>query len=695
MSGGLAVALDPRSVAVIGASEDPDKIGGRPLFFLRRHGFAGAVYPVNPRREVVQELRSYPDLAALPEVPDVVIVAVAGAHAVRAVEDCAAAGVKVAVVLASGFGEVSEEGRAEERRMVATARAAGMRIVGPNAYGLGNLATGAMLTFSTALRDGPVLEGPVAVVSQSGSMSVVPYLLLRQQGIGIRGVYGTGNDADVSVAELAVEVARDPGVELLLLYLETVRDAAPLAELARVARERDLPVIALKGGRTPAGQVAARSHTGALANEDRVVDAFLEAHGIWRARDVDDLVRAAALHLKGWQPAGRRTVVISNSGASCVQAADAAFDHGLPLDPLTEGTRHGLAEVLPGFATTTNPVDITAALLSDSTLFSKVLPLVADDPSGDAFLVAIPVAGPGYDVATFATDTGRFARATGKPVVMAVPDPSVAEPFRAQGLPVFASEASAVAALAQYLDHDELRRAARARAQVFVRHERTGPTELLHEAAGLELAAAHGVPVVEHRLCRDADEAVAALAELGGPVVVKGCSALAPHKTELGLVRVGLSGEAAVRQAADEIGARLREVDPAAPGLLVARMAGGHELLLGAHVDPVLGPVVLVGAGGTEVEVLPDVRVLLPPFTAADVRAAIGRLRVAPLLAGTRGRPAADVDAFADAAVAVGRLALDDRAAVTSIDLNPVFVGPVGQGCVAADAVVERLGAEG
>src|SRR5690606_9089451 len=159
-------------------------------FFLRRHGFAGAVYPVNPRREVVQELRSYPDLAALPEVPDVVIVAVAGAHAVRAVEDCAAAGVKVAVVLASGFGEGSEEGRAEERRMVATARAAGMRIVGPNAYGLGNLATGAMLTFSTALRDGPVLEGPVAVVSQSGSMSVVPYLLLRQQGIGIRGVYG-------------------------------------------------------------------------------------------------------------------------------------------------------------------------------------------------------------------------------------------------------------------------------------------------------------------------------------------------------------------------------------------------------------------------------------------------------------------------------------------------------------------------
>ena len=685
----LGVALDPASVAVIGASDDPDRIGGRPLFLLARHRFAGRVYPINPNRTQVQGLRSYPDVPSLPEVPDVAIVAVAGSAAEDAVGACAEAGVKVAIVIASGFGEVSEEGRIAQVRMVAAARAAGMRLVGPNCYGLANIATGAMLTFSTVLREQPPLAGPVAVVSQSGSMSIVPYVLLRERGIGVRGVYGTGNDADVTVGELAVEVARDPGVALLLLYLETIRDAGPLAELAALARDRELPVVALKAGRTSAGQVAARSHTGALANEDRLVDAFFEKHGIWRARDCEDLVRAASLHLAPGRSRGRRTVVISNSGASCVQAADAASDRGLPMSELAPATRSALDAVLPGFATSANPIDLTAALLGNDTIFSRVLPLVGADPAVDAVLIALQAVGSGYSVGQMALDSGELARNTGKPVVAATCQPEVGAVFGDAGVPAFATEASAVDALAQYVAAGELVAAARRRRPLVLVPRTGGRTGLLDEAGGLALVASAGVPVVAHRLCRDADEAAAALAGLGGPVALKGCTARAPHKTEHGLVRLGLSTEAEVRTAAAEVLPALYELDPGAPGLVVARMARGVELLVGAKMDPVFGPVVLVGAGGIEVEVAPDVQALLAPFGEDEVHEALSRLRIAPRLSGVRGGPPADVPAFVAAVLAVGRLLADPGCAVASLDLNPVFVGPVGTGCLAADAVVE------
>ncbi len=255
-------------------------------------------------------------------------------------------------------------------------------------------------------------------------------------------------------------VAEEPDLKLLLLYLESVRDAAPLAEMARVAHRRGLPIVALKAGRTPAGQEAARSHTGALANEDRVVDAFFAQHGIWRARDMGELVHATELYLKGWQPQGRRLVVVSNSGALCVMAADAASATGMPMAQLSQETRSALAGILPSFATTTNPVDVTAALLTNSRLLSDILPVLSRDPAADAFLIGIPVAGQGYDVEAFARDSAAVAAQTGKPLVVSAPQPSIAAKFREEGLPVFATESEAVAALNQFLSHLELMRAA-------------------------------------------------------------------------------------------------------------------------------------------------------------------------------------------------------------------------------------------
>jgi acetate---CoA ligase (ADP-forming) len=695
----LKAALDPRSVAIIGASENPNKVGGRPVHYLDKFGFKGKIYPINPSRPEVQGYRCYKSLADLPEAPEMVIVAVAGDNAIGAVADCAARGVKIAVVMASGFGEVDAvAGKAKERRMVEVAHKAGMRIVGPNSQGLANFGTGAIASFSTMFMDMERAEGHVAMLSQSGALSTVPVGFLRQRGIGVRHTHATGNDADISVGELAVAVAEDPEVKLLLLYLESIPETKYLEELAAVALDRDLPIIALKSGRSEAGRQAAQSHTGALANEDRVVDAFLEHHGIWRAPDMRGLVEATELYLKGWRPGGRRLVAISNSGAVCVLTADAATAVGMPMAKLAPETDKKLKGILPSFATTTNPIDLTAALLSNGRLFGDILPVIAEDPAADAFLIGVPVAGPGYDVEAFARDAAAFGKQTGKPLVVAATQHSVADQFSFEGCSVFPTETEAVTALHQFLAHRELmartiaRKATRAKttpAKAPLSQALPAATMMLNEADSLALLAARGIPVVPHRLCRSCAEVIAAFEAIGGPVVVKGCSSDIAHKSELGLVKLGVR----TREEAGEVWAVMegiiRKQGARFDGVIIAAMAGGRrEIMIGAHRDPVFGPVVAVGDGGKYVEIFRDTTLLLPPFSKDDAREALGRLRIAPLFAGVRGEPPMDVDALCEAVVKVGELMLDPAAGVMSLDLNPVLLDSAGRGCVVVDSVV-------
>ena len=689
----LKAALDPRSVAIIGASENPNKVGGRPVHYLDKFGFKGKIFPINPSRAEVQGHRCYPSLGDLPEAPEMVIVAVAGDNAIGTVEDCAAHGVKVAVVMASGFGEVDAvAGKAKERRMVEAAHKAGMRIVGPNSQGLANFGTGTIASFSTMFMEMDRAEGPghVAMLSQSGALSSVPVGFLSQRGIGVRHTHATGNDADITVGELAVAVAEDAEVKLLLLYLESIPETKYLEELASVALARDLPIIALKSGRSEAGRQAAQSHTGALANEDRVVDAFFEQHGIWRAPDMRGLVEATELYLKGWKPKGRRLVAISNSGALCVMTADAATAVGMPMAKLSGGTDKKLRGILPSFATTTNPIDLTAALLSNSRLFGDILPVIAEDPAADAFLIGVPVAGPGYDVEAFARDAAAFGQQTEKPLVIAATQRSVADQFAAEGSSVFPTETEAVTALHQFLAHRELMARTKERQKnASVPSVTATTTTMLNEADSLALLAARGIPVVAHRLCRSRAEAIAAFETIGGPVVVKGCSADIAHKSELGLVRLGVAN----REEAGEVWAQMegiiRKHGARFDGVIVAAMAGGRrEIMIGAHRDPVFGPVVAVGDGGKYVEIFRDTALLLPPFSMDDAKAALGSLRIAPLLAGVRGEPPMDVEALSDAVVKIGDLMLDPAAKVMSLDLNPVLLDSAGKGCVVVDAVV-------
>lgn len=689
----LRFALDPKSVAIVGASENPNKVGGRPVHYLQKFGFKGKIYPINPSRTEIQGEKCYKSLADLPEAPEMVIVAVAGDNAIGAVEDCAKAGVKIALVMASGFGEVDAiAGKAKERRMVEVAHQHGMRIVGPNTQGLANFGTGAIASFSTMFMEFERAEGHVAMLSQSGALSTVPVGFLNPRGIGVRHSHATGNDSDITVGELAIAVAEDPEVKLMLLYLESIPEKKYLEELAAVALDRDLPIIALKSGRSEAGRAAAQSHTGALANEDRVVDAFFEHHGIWRAPDMRGLVEATELYLKGWKPRGRRLVAISNSGAVCVMTADAATTVGMPMAKLAPETDKKLKGILPSFATTTNPIDLTAALLSNSRLFGDILPVIAEDPAADAFVIGVPVAGPGYDVPAFARDSAAFAAQTGKPLVVAATQPSVAREFQAQGVSVFPTEVEAVTALNQFVSHRELmartlaRRVKGAKSDAQINADKT---VMLNEADSLDVLAKRGIPVVPYRLCRSRAEAVAAFEAIGGPVVVKGCSADIAHKSELGLVKIGVK----TREDAGEIYAEMEDIirkhGSRFDGVIVAAMASGRrEIMIGAHRDPVFGPVVAIGDGGKYVEVFKDTTLLLPPFSRDDAKQALSKLRIAPLFEGVRGEPAMDIDALCDAVVKIGELMRDPAAKVMSIDLNPVMLGSAGKGCVVVDAVV-------
>jgi acyl-CoA synthetase (NDP forming) len=451
--------------------------------------------------------------------------------------------------------------------------------------------------------------------------------------------------------------------------------------------------VALKSGRSQAGAEAARSHTGSLATEDRVVDAFLEDQGIWRVRTMAEMVDMAELYLKGWTPKGRRLVAISNSGAVCVMTADAATDADMPLAPLSDATQAELRTILPGFATTRNPVDITAALLSNSNLFGSILPVIAKDPAADAFFIGVAVAGAGYDVEAFARDSASFAAETGKPLVAAASQPAVAERFKVHGVSVYPTEAQAIRALGQYVSHAERLRAAQAAdPPPPIRRTLPAATRMLDEAASLAMLAERGVPVVAHRVCASAAGARTAYAALGGGrVVVKGCSARIAHKSELGIVRVGIESADGVEAAYREVVAAAARAGETLDAVIVASMARGRrELMIGAHLDPTFGPVLVVGDGGKYVEAMPDAATVLAPFTPERIERALRRLRIAPLLDGVRGEPPMDVDAFCRAAAAVGTLIADPAAGIASLDVNPVIVGARGEGCVAVDALVFR-----
>ncbi|HWK69412.1 MAG TPA: acetate--CoA ligase family protein [Burkholderiaceae bacterium] len=687
----VASVFNPTSVAIIGASDNPNKVGGRAIHYMRKFGYCGRIFPVNPARQTIQGMACYASLEDIgEEVPDAAIIAVSGEDAVEAVHRCAKRGVSTAVVMSSGFAEIGAAGRKLQEELLAGAQEHGMRLVGPNAQGIANFASGAILNFSTMFTEVAPQDGPIAIISQSGAASVMPYALLREKGLGVRYLASTGNDADLGVSELVRSVTCDPDIRLILIYVEAITRPDLLAEAAHLAFQRGTRIILLKGGSSQKGAAAAASHTGALVGQDGALDAFLAQNGIWRAQDVHGLVNAAALYLDGFPSQSGRTVVMSHSGAVGVLCADAAERAGLPLTELDAATRDTLRNLLPGFATAANPLDLTAALLGNDDMFPRVLEGLGSCREADMLLIGIPVAGPGYDIPALADATAAFALQRRKPVAVTAPQLSVRKEFQERGIPTFASETDAVQALSQYFRHSRLQANWKPATSSQADPDAGHGQGLLDEAESLDRLAKYGLPVVDHVVCGDAETASRAASRWGGPLVVKGCAAQVPHKTEHSLVHLHVSGEEQARVAAQDCLDKLSALGIEEPRVLVARMVKAqHEFMLGVTVDPLFGPAVTIGEGGILVEIRRDVVSILAPFSEEEALSAIMKLRIAPILRGYRHAPPLDARALARAAVALGRFAIAHRNVLQSADLNPVMVLQEGHGVSVVDAVIE------
>jgi acyl-CoA synthetase (NDP forming) len=695
---GLSAVFRPRAIAVVGASDDPVKIGGRPLAFLLRHGYAGRVFPVNPARATVQGLPAFPSIAAIPEAVDLAVVVVPAERVLDALEEAAAKGIRAAIVFSSGFAEVGETGRAQQARLRALAERTGLRIIGPNCQGFAHLPSRLVATFASPFLDTGLATGPIAMVSQSGAMAGMIYEMARAAGLGLNYWVSTGNEADVQAAEILAEVVEDPETRVALCYLEDVKDAGRLRLALARAHRRGVPVFVLKSGRSAAGRRAASSHTGALAGEDAVYEAAFAEWGAIRCADPTELLTLPQAFLR-YQEAGHRVAVVSNSGGLGVLSVDLCADLGLAPAEFTPETTAVLRGALPDFAAAANPVDLTAQMLTDPGMLMRVLPALERDPGVDAIVFQIALLGAATDLARLVADVASVARHTRKVVAVSCPQRPVVDAFRAGGVLAFEDPSVALRSLA-CLARATLRRPGwLERTTITLPPPTVAPTlpagrgsgDFLNEWESQRLLAPYHLPLVDSVFVSAAAAAPDAADQLGYPVVVKICSAALPHKSDVGGVALGLSDRAAVVEACRRIEAEVAARAPGAAteGFLVQRQArGALELALGVKTDPVFGPVVMVGSGGILIEVLRDFRLLLTPIDAAAAREALRALRIGPLWEGVRGSGPLDLEAAVDLLGRLGEAARGLSPTVSEIDLNPVLVGRRGEGVTVLDALV-------
>lgn len=691
---GLEAILAPRSIAIIGASQDATKIGGRPVALLKSLGFPGPILPVNPRAAEVQGLPAFASIADVPETPDLAIIAVAAEAAPDALDACAARGVKAAVVLSSGFAELGERGKALQARLRDTARRTGMRVLGPNCLGALSVAERSIATFSVVLDAGLPPAGPIGIASQSGNLGSFALLLARERGIGVSRLITTGNECDVDIADAVAFLARDAATRVILCVLETCRDGPRFLAALEAARRAGKPVILLKIGATEAGQAAAASHTGALAGSDAVFDAVFRRAGAVRVHSVEqllDLGHAAAV-LGDRLPRGRRTMLLTASGGFGVLLADAASAAGLSLPMPSDETQRRILAAVP-FASPRNPVDATAQMSSRPGILQEILAAILEDDGCDSLLLLLSSSLylPRLRGVYMPALRALRERHPDKVVLLTVhgPPDAVAE-LTAMGFPVVDGVGPSAQVLGGLCDLAAARVPLPQAAPV-----RPGPAPdaatLSTEDGAKRALAAAGLPVPPERVVTSAAAAAAAAEALGFPVVLKVVSPDLPHKTEVGGVVLGLQDASAVAAAHDAMLARVRAAAPLArmEGVLVAPMLrGGTELILGARCDAVFGPVVMVGLGGIFAEVMHDVAVRLAPVDETEALDMLRGLKAFPILDGARGRPKTDLAAAARAVAALSRFAAQHAADIAEIDINPLLVLPAGQGAFALDALI-------
>jgi acyl-CoA synthetase (NDP forming) len=685
----------PRGIAIVGASADLGRIGGHPIKALKGAGYAGGIFPVNPKYPELHGLTCYPDVAAIRAPCDLAIIAVPAAATPGAIRDCGRAGIPFAVVLTAGFREVGAAGQKHEAELKRAIADSGVRVVGPNCQGVLSLEARVWAAFGSVADETDFRVGSVSCAFQSGGFGYGIVNLAEAQGLGFRYCVSSGNETDIDMPQLLSAFLDDPGTSIVFAYLEGTPDARRLLDVGRKSLETGKPVMIWKAATTEAGIKAAASHTANMTGSADLYRAALRQAGLIEVDDVEPIVDIAKLFGQGRLPEGDRVGVLSISGGSSIVYADAAVKGGLTLPPFADGTHEALRKVVPAYGAPQNPADVTAAFFNDIRVLTSALELVLADPNIDQLSILLAsVSGPAAARACEAI--AAAAAATDKPVHVAWSGRQ-------------AKSAEAVKALTEAhvpftITPVRLARAAAALARFAADRRRLLPRRPpeVRPPAGLDLPAgaatlneaeskavlrAFGIPTPKEVLVQSGADPAAAAQDLTAPFAVKVVSRDIAHKTEAGGVRLGVAREGL----AEAIGAVTANAAKAVPGaridgVLVSEMAEGVEALIGIVNDASFGPVVALGLGGVLTEVLKDVTYRIAPFDLDSAREMIAELRGTKLFDGYRGRPPANKEALAHALIAASQMAAALAPSLREADINPLFVGP--SGVVAADALV-------
>lgn len=692
--------LRSRSVAVIGASDDGSKASGRTLRYLLRYGYSGRIYPVNSRRDVVQGVAAYASLADLPEVPELAVVVLPAAAVPDVLRQCGEVGIGVAIVFASGFAEVGTAGIQAQDELVTAARDAGVRVLGPNCVGAVGASDALTAAFMTGLDQDrfELKDDGVAFVTQSGAMGAFILNMAQSTGLGLGRFISTGNEADISLPEVIAGLVEDETTRVVLGYLEGIREASSFRAALAFARERHVPVALMKVGRSERGADAAKSHTGALAGQDTVYDGLFEQYGVFRATDVDHLLDLGRALSSTKKPAGPRVTIVTLSGGAGVLMTDAAEDVGLEVPRWDDEWAERMSAVLPAFASVRNPIDTTGVIAANQQILRDAVDICLEHPGTDVVMVMLGnMEREEESICRMITES---ATTTSKPIIVVWVGGSgrPVEILAARGIPTFPEPVRAMRAVAALVQWSARSVGARgllpsvngpASTSLHSNRETVTPssTRTLDEVASKKILKSHGIRTVPEHEVLDPPGAVTAASSIGFPVVLKLLSEEVPHKSDHGLVRVGLADPDAVRSAAAQVLEVAEAMGVTDRRLVVqALVPSSTELILGMRRDPVFGPVVALGIGGVLTELAADVQVRVPPLTKDDVESMVDGLRYRAVLQGARGRIPVDQESLVETVLAFAALVTESGSELDSLEINPLLVD--GDGVpVAVDAL--------
>ena len=694
--------LNPKSIAVVGATPRM-QYGGRFLNAALKARDRVNVYAVNPRYEEIQGIKSYPSVSDLPEAPDLVGIVVPYNHVLDVLKESHQKGAKSAIVISAGFSERQVDDRRDlQGALGAFALESGLRVCGPNCLGLANVRDDIWASSSSRGSDG--LTGPIGLICQSGASAFGPFLTRAvENGIGLSHIISTGNEADLDFCDFARFLLDDDSVKVIAGFVEGFKDARKLVDLAKLAAERCKPIVLIKIGRSELGTRAARSHTAALTGMDDRYDAMFAQYGITRVQDYDELLEVSQLLAHSPKPVQPGVAVVSHSGGISSLTADMCGQAGLDLPPLTDQARDGINGILKGFGWAANPSDVTGFANSDS--FPEIMDHMAAQPNIGSLVVASAGADAQAEQVIAHRDktlsqgkgvaflwTGTRGATAGLPMLKDADIPVFYLPDKlAMGLSALQNyhswrdlRQSRGFAAKQTMNQEQTQTLAR------LRPENAANGSALSEHQSKQLINAWGLPTTREALVSTSDKAVDAAQGIGYPVVLKVDSPDILHKTEAGVVRLGIQNAEQVAAAYDAIMSNARAQSPAGSvnGVLVQEMvAGGTEVIVGVSYDDQLGPVLLFGTGGVMVEVYNDVALRLCPITIHEAREMINQVKGAKLLQGFRGSPKGDVAALANTLVQVSQLAVNLEGQLSELDINPLMVLAEGQGVKALDAL--------